>query len=43
MEYDDEDDFVAECLEIAMNPEFNNLDVPLVFIDDDDNDSIPKK
>lgn len=35
MEYDDED-FVNELLEVAYNPEFNETDVPPIFIDYDD-------
>lgn len=44
MEYDDSDDFVRELLEVANNPEYQDDDVPPVFIDDDDEFlSIPKK
>ena len=43
MEYDDEDDFVKEMLEVAMNPEYQDTDVPPVYIDDDDNDFTPRK
>ena len=38
MEYDDSDDFVNELLEVANNPEFYEVDIPVVFIELDDNE-----